>query len=322
MAPLAALNPNRAMPQSPSILRLGTRGSKLARTQAEMVQKALAEQTGVACEIVLVKTSGDRIQHCSLADMGGKGLFTKELEEALFADEIDIAVHSMKDVPAVLPSGLAIAAILPREDPRDAFIATSAKTLAELPEGVRIGTSSVRRQAQIARARPDLEIALLRGNVDTRLAKLETGDYAAILLAYAGLRRLGLGARATSLLPLQDWLPALAQGAVGIEIRANDARARSAVAPLNDAASEVALACERAFQLALDGSCRTPIAGLATLAGDRLTFRGEVLAPDGRDFVETAFEQTLTGDKVAAAAQAGRDAGLAIKPRAARWLVL
>jgi hydroxymethylbilane synthase len=307
------------MPQSPFTLRLGTRGSKLARVQAEMVRAELAVRADTQCEIIVVKTSGDRIQDRSLADMGGKGLFTKELEEALLANEIDLAVHSMKDVPVLLPPGLAIAAILPREDARDVFISPVAKTLEELPRGVRIGTSSVRRQAQVARTRPDLEIALLRGNVDTRLAKLDAGDYAAIVLAHAGLRRLGFDARVTSLL---SWLPALAQGAIGIEIRSDDARARSVVKTLNDHNSEVALSCERAFQLALDGSCRTPIAGLATLAGNRLAFRGEVLAPDGRDFVETAFEKTLEGDSVAAAANAGREAGAALKPRAIRWLAV
>ncbi len=310
------------MPQNQSMLRLGTRGSKLARAQSEMVRALLVERAGVDCEIVVVKTSGDRIQDRPLADVGGKGLFTKELEDALLAGTIDFAVHSMKDVPALLPPGLAIAAILPREDPRDAFISPTAKTLADLPQGARLGTSSVRRQAQIARARPDLEIALLRGNVDTRLAKIAAGDYAAILLAHAGLKRLGLGAHVTSLLPLQGWLPALAQGAVGIELRAGDAPTAAAATLLNDRDSEVALACERAFQLALDGSCRTPIAGLATFSSDYLVFRGEVLAPDGSDFVETAFERTLTGDLAAAAAAAGREAGLALKPRAARWLAV
>lgn len=310
------------MPQSPTSLRLGTRGSKLARVQAEMVRAELAAQANAECEIVVVKTSGDRIQDRPLADAGGKGLFTKELEDALLSGEIDLAVHSMKDVPAMLPAGLAIASILPREDTRDAFIARTAKTLDALPRGARIGTSSVRRQAQIARARPDLEIALLRGNVDTRLAKLDAGDYAAILLAYAGLRRLGLAARVTALMPLQSWLPALAQGAVGIEIRDSDSRTLSAVKTLNDRNAEIALACERAFQLALDGSCRTPIAGLATLNGDRLAFRGEVLAPDGRDFVETSFECVLSDNAVAEAADAGREAGLALKPRAARWLAI
>src|ERR1700685_3079863 len=198
-------------------LRIGTRGSKLARVQTEMVQ-ALLSRAGVDCDVILLKTSGDRIQDRSLADSGGKGLFTKELEDALLDGRIDRAVHSMKDVPAIFPEGLGIGALLPREDPRDAFLSHRAKSLMELPKGARIGTSSVRRQAQVTRARPDLEVVLLRGNVDTRLAKLDAGAFDAILLAYAGLKRLGLGARVTSLLSPGDWLPALAQGAVGIEI--------------------------------------------------------------------------------------------------------
>jgi len=309
------------MPQKPVPLRIGTRGSKLALAQAGMVRNLLAE-TACPCELVVVKTTGDRIQDRPLADLGGKGLFTKELEQALLAGEIDIAVHSMKDVPVVLPGGLAIPAILPREDPRDAFISNSAARLDDLPLRARIGTSSVRRQAQISRARPDLDVLLLRGNVDTRLAKLDAGQYDAILLAHAGLKRLGLEARATELLSLTEWLPALAQGAVGVEVRAGDERTATAVRALNDPLSETALACERAFQAALDGSCKTPIAGLAAYTGEHLVFRGEVLAPDGSDFVETGFEISLKEDAVNKAAEAGRDAGLALKPRAQAWLAL
>lgn len=308
------------MPQSRKPLRLGTRGSKLARTQSEIVRARIIAETGRDCELVVIRTSGDRIQDRSLADVGGKGLFTKELEQALLAGEIDLAVHSMKDVPVALPEGLALGAILPREDPRDAFLSRRAATLDALPQGARIGTSSVRRQAQIARARPDLEILLLRGNVDTRLARLEAGDFDAILLAHAGLKRLGLAGHITALLPVETWLPALAQGAVGIELRRDDDATRAAVGPLNDPATEIALACERAFQAALDGSCRTPIAGLATVGSDRLIFRGEVLSPDGKDSAGTAFE-IARGD-TASAAQAGRDAGLALKPRVSRWLAL
>jgi len=309
------------MPQSHNskVLRLGTRGSKLATTQSGMVRDLLIAG-GAPCELVIVKTSGDRIQDRSLADAGGKGLFTKELEEALKDHRIDLAVHSMKDVPVEMPEGLMLAAILPREDPRDAFLSHKAKTLAELPEGARMGTSSVRRQAQLSRARPDVEVGLLRGNVDTRLGKLDSGELDAILLAYAGLRRLGLGERATSLLPLEDWLPALAQGAIGIEIRENDADTRAAVSPLNDQATAVALSCERGFQAALDGSCRTPIAGLARFADGVLRFRGEVLSPDGKDSVDTQFEARLGTNPEEEAARLGRKAGLAIKPRAAAWL--
>jgi hydroxymethylbilane synthase len=311
------------MTQSPSrrLLRLGTRGSKLACAQAEIVRAALAK-ADIACEIVILKTTGDKVQDRSLADIGGKGLFTKELEDALLNREIDFAVHSMKDVPAALPPGLAIAAVLPREDVRDAFLSHVASSLDELPKGARIGTSSVRRTAQIARARPDLEIAPLRGNVDTRLAKLNSGAFDAILLALAGLKRLGLQHHATSLLPTDTWLPALSQGAVGIEIRAEDEAVAQTLASLNDRPTEVALACERAFQLALDGSCRTPIGGVAEFTSGSLKFRGEVLAPDGKDFADAGFEERLGADPVAEAAGLGHAAGMDLKPRVRAWLAI
>jgi hydroxymethylbilane synthase len=306
---------------SQSSLRLGTRGSKLARVQAGMVARAL-QQRGTACEIVPVKTTGDRILDRPLADAGGKGLFTKELEEALLCDAIDLAVHSMKDVPTALPEGLSLAAILPREDPSDVFIAKRARTLLELPVGARVGTSSVRRKAQILRARPDIECVPLRGNVDTRLAKLEAGETDAILLAMAGLKRLGLADRVTSVLSTEVWLPSLAQGAVGLEIRKSDARTASLIGALNDEIAATELACERAFQAALDGSCRTPIAGLARIEAGRLRFRGEVIAPDGSDFAATDFQIQLGTDPRQDAARAGREAGTALLPRAARWLGL
>jgi hydroxymethylbilane synthase len=301
-------------------LCIGTRGSRLARVQSDMVAASLKAK-GARCEIAVVKTSGDRIQDRALADSGGKGLFTKELEEALLSNAIDLAVHSMKDVPAALPQGLALGAVLPREDPRDAFISHKAKMLADLPNGARIGTSSVRRQALVARARPDLEIALLRGNVDTRLKKLDAGEYDAILLANAGLKRLGLESRITSLMPIEDWLPALSQGAIGIEIRKDDLQTLPLVSQLNDPATEIALACERAFQLALDGSCRTPIGGLALYAHNRLSFRGEVIAPDGSGFAETDFDVPLTGG-AKEAARLGREAGEDLRPRAQQWLAV
>jgi hydroxymethylbilane synthase len=285
-----------------------------------MVADELASTAAIDCEIVIVKTSGDRIQDRPLADVGGKGLFTKELEESLLNGDIDLAVHSMKDVPAELPPGLSIAAILPREDVRDAFLSPVAATLGALPKGARIGTSSVRRAAQVARARSDLEILPLRGNVDTRLAKLDAGTFDAILLAFAGLKRLGLESRITSLLPIDTWLPALSQGAVGIEIATRDDAIVEALRRVNDSTSEIALACERAFQLALDGSCRTAIGGLATVTGGVLQFRGEVLAPNGDDFAQTEFRITLGAAPLEEAQAAGRDAGLALKPRAAAWL--
>jgi hydroxymethylbilane synthase len=308
------------MPQNRT-LRLGTRGSKLALVQAEMVRSAVASR-GQPCELVILKTSGDRIQDRSLADAGGKGLFVKELEDALLRDDIDLAVHSMKDVPTELPAGLSLTAFLAREDPSEAFLSHKATTLEELSEGARVGTSSVRRHAQVARARRDLQIVLLRGNVDTRLAKLDAGAMDAILLAYAGLKRLGLEARATRVLSPADWLPSLGQGVIGVEVRTTDSYARESLGFLNHEPSEIALLCERAFQAALDGSCRTPIAGLAEVKDNTLSFRGEVLAPDGSDFAKTGFTVPLGHNRRAMAEKVGRDCGLALKPRVAKWLAL
>jgi hydroxymethylbilane synthase len=228
----------------------------------------------------------------------------------------------MKDVPTRLPAGLAIGAVLKREDPRDVFISAKARTLAELEAGARVGTSSVRRGAQLKRIRPDVAAVLLRGNVDTRLRKLEAREYDAIIVALAGLKRLGLEERATAILETGTWLPALAQGAIGIEVREGDVLARAAVGTLDDETTAVVLSCERAFQEALDGSCRTPIAGIATLEGRTLRFRGEVLSPDGSESAETEFEVTLGPDARADAGRAGRSAGQALRPRAAAWLVL
>jgi hydroxymethylbilane synthase len=277
---------------------------------------------GASCEIVILKTSGDRIQDRSLADAGGKGLFVKELEDALLKEEVDLAVHSMKDVPTQLPPGLVLSAFLEREDPSEAFLSHKAKTITDLPKGARLGTSSVRRHAQALRARPDLDIALLRGNVDTRLRKLDDGEMDAIFLALAGLKRLGLAARATAVLDPKDWLPSLGQGVVGIEVREADGYANEITGRLNHAPSEIALVCERAFQAALDGSCRTPIAGLATIEGGTLTFRGEVLAPDGSEFAPAAFTLPLGPRPHSEAEYAGRAAGEALRPRVARWLQL
>lgn len=287
-----------------------------------MVKRELKTKTGIDCELVVLKTTGDRILDRPLADAGGKGLFTKELEEGLLRGDIDFAVHSMKDVPTALPPGLEIVALLPREDPRDVLISPKAGTLAALPQHARVGTSSVRRHAQVARARPDAEIRLLRGNVDTRLRKLEEGQYDAIIVALAGLKRLGLTDRVTTILQTADWLPALAQGAVGIEIRSADTRTRDALCQLDHTPTAIALACERAFQAALDGSCRTPIAGLARIDGQKLAFRGEVLAVDGSAAASTEFEVVLGSDARGDAARAGREGGLALRPRALRWLAL
>lgn len=308
------------MPQRKPI-RIGTRGSRLALTQAGIVRDLLARE-GHESEIVVVKTSGDRIQDRPLADAGGKGLFTKELEEALYADEADIAVHSMKDVPAHLPEGLMLGAFLPREDPRDVLVSNKQYTLSSLPPSAIVGTSSVRRRAQLLRARKDVEPLTLRGNVDTRLAKLDAGDFEAAILALAGLKRLGFEDRATTVLAVNEWLPSPAQGAIGIELRTSDTQTREAIAKFDHEPTAIALACERAFLAALDGSCRTPLAALATLDGDLLKFRGEVLALDGSEYVDTAFERQLDADARETAARWGRRAGLALRPRAARWLDL
>ena len=310
------------MSQSGKPLRLGTRGSKLALAQADLVRSGLLSRTGITCEIVTVKTTGDRILDRPLAESGGKGLFTKELEDALLQSEIDVAIHSMKDVPTALPPGLSIGAVLKREDPRDAFLSMKARTLSELESGARVGTSSVRRIAQLGRARKDVAPVLLRGNVDTRLRKLEAGEYDAIILAVAGLKRLGLEDRITAMLETAVWLPALGQGAIGLEVREDDVRTRAAIGTLDHEPTAVTLACERAFQEALDGSCRTSIAGCATLEGRMLRFRGEVLSPDGSESVETEIETQLDADMRSEAGRAGRTAGRTLRPRAAPWLVL
>ena len=222
------------------------------------------------CELVIIKTTGDRITDRPLIEAGGKGLFTKELEEALFAGDIDLAVHSMKDMPAILPQGLAISAILEREDPRDAFVSLKYASLDALPAGAVIGTSSPRRQAQVLRARPDLRVVGFRGNVETRLRKLEEGVADATFLACAGLNRLGLSQHITAAMPTDVMLPAVAQGAIGIEIRADDDATAQLIAPLNDAATALCVTAERAYLAQLEGSCRTPIAGYAELNGGSL----------------------------------------------------
>jgi hydroxymethylbilane synthase len=244
-------------------LRIGTRGSPLALAQAHMTRAALAAAQGVAedaIEIVTIRTSGDRIQDRPLAEAGGKGLFTKEIEEALLAGIVDLAVHSAKDMPTVLPGGLMLAACLPREDVRDAFISRGAPSLRELPQAAVVGTASLRRQAMVKRLRPDVSVVPLRGNVETRIRKLEAGEVDATLLALAGLKRLGLADKATALLDVQEFLPAVGQGAITIEARSDDARIRELLARIDHADTSTALACERAFLAVLDGSCRTPIA--------------------------------------------------------------
>ena len=294
-------------------IRIGTRGSPLALAQARLTRAALLAHgwREDVVEIVTIRTSGDRIQDRPLSEAGGKGLFTKEIEEALLAGTIDIAVHSAKDMPTVLPDGLMLAACLPREDVRDAFISRKAASLRELPQGAVVGTASLRRQAQVRRLRPDLSTVVLRGNVETRLRKLDAGEVDATLLALAGLRRLGLVDHVTALLDIDEFLPAVGQGAVTIEARVDDARMRGLLGEIDHADTSVALACERAFLAVLDGSCRTPIAGHATLQGDTLSFRGMILRPDGSE----AFETSRTGRRKDAVAL-GADAGAELKARA------
>ena len=269
-------------------LRLGTRGSDLALAQAREVRRRLAEahaelRDEAAVEIIVIKTTGDRVQDRTLAEIGGKGLFTKEIEEALVEERIDAAVHSMKDVPTWLPDGLIIDTILPREDPRDAFFSRGGESLAELPAGAVVGTASLRRQAQVLLHRPDLRVVPLRGNVPTRLRKLSDGEVDATLLALAGLKRLGLDDRITGLMAPEEMLPAVAQGAIGLEVRADDSLTRERIAPLNDLPSARRVTAERACLAVLDGSCRTPIASLAELEDDENTLylRGLVVMPDG-----------------------------------------
>jgi hydroxymethylbilane synthase len=267
-------------------LRIGTRGSPLALAQTHMVRGLLAKAHGVPEDhfaIEIIKTTGDQIQDRPLSESGGKGLFTKELDSALIAGGIDLAVHSSKDLPTHLPAELVIAGYLPREDVRDAWIGHKGATIDTLPAGAVVGTASLRRAAQIKRKRPDLQTTLLRGNVHTRLNKVESGEIDATLLALAGLKRLGLADRATALLPLEDFPPAVGQGAIGITARAGDDETRAALAPLLDEATALALAAERAFLSALDGSCRTPIAGHAQVVDGDLTFYGEVLKADGSE---------------------------------------
>jgi hydroxymethylbilane synthase len=279
------------MAQSTALLRVGTRGSPLALVQARMLRERLAEALGCgddAIELVTIRTSGDVIQDRPLAEEGGKGLFTKEIEEALLARSIDLAVHSAKDMPTVLPKGLMLAACLEREDPRDVFISHKAASLAELPPNATLGTASLRRQAIAKRGRPDLQVTPLRGNVETRLRKLEEGRVDATILALAGLKRLGLESAATKIMRVQDFLPAVGQGAIGIEARGDDTRARDMLGKIDHWETSVAVACERAFLAALDGSCKTPIAGYATVSGGVLQFRGLIVKPDGSAAHETA----------------------------------
>jgi len=290
-------------------LLIGTRGSPLALWQANDVRALLIAAHGLGEDAVALEpitTSGDRIRDKPLRDFGGKGLFTKEIDEALLAKRVDIAVHSMKDLPTELPPGITIAGVLPRGDVRDAFISAKGESLAALPPGAVVGSSSLRRQAQVKRLRPDLQAIDFRGNVETRLKKLDQGMVDATLLALAGLERLGLTRHVTSVLPTDEMLPAVAQGAIGVSCRSDDTQTRDLLQALNDDRTATAVACERAFLGELDGSCRTPIAGLAEIADGLLRFRGLVLNPEGTEWHEIE-ESGAPVDAVSIGASSGRE---------------
>jgi len=287
--------------QSPPFLRIGSRGSPLALVQARLVQRLLAETHGVplaAIEIRTITTSGDTLTDAPLSEVGGKGLFSKEIEGALEANEIDLGVHSSKDMATKLPDGLVLAAFLEREDIRDAFVSLAVKTLDDLPKGARLGSSSLRRSSQMLRARPDLTIVPFRGNVDTRLRKLREGVADATLLAVAGLNRLGRKAEITAYLDPERFPPAPAQGAIGIEIRADDQRTADLIAHLNHAPTATAVHAERALLGALDGSCRTAIGCVSHLADHTLSLRGQILSPDGQLAVEARHTGPSTAPEI------------------------
>jgi hydroxymethylbilane synthase len=294
-------------------LKIGTRGSPLALAQAQETRRLLARAHGFSeerFEIVVIRTSGDLIQDRALAQAGGKGLFTKEIDEAMLRGEIDVAVHSSKDLPTVLPDGIVLAGYLPREDVRDALISHRADSLSGLPRGSAFGTASLRRQAHVKRIRPDLQFGLMRGNVETRLRRIDRGEIDATVLAYAGLKRLGLAHRATALLDIETFLPAVGQGAIGFTAVKRDYRVSEALAPIIDEPTSAALSVERAFLTVLDGSCRTPIAGHARILDGALDFRGMVLRTDGSE----AFEVRANGP-LGQGSRLGEQAGLELLGR-------
>ncbi len=313
-----------------AILKLGSRGSPLALAQSRLTRKLLAADLGVAdadeakvaFPISRITTSGDRITDRRLIEAGGKGLFTKEVEQALLDGDIDVAVHSMKDVPTQAPDGLLMAGFLPREDPREALISNGAKTLNALPKGARIGTASLRRQAQVQRLRPDCVVETLRGNVGTRLEKITSGAFDATFLALAGIKRLGIEDKASGILSVEEMLPAPAQGAIGLQIRHGDDKAARMLTPLLCTQTAIALAAERAFLAALDGSCRTPIAALAQVENNALRFRGAVYAVDGTQNWTCDEKIVLHVDPIETAMKLGRKHGLSIAKAAGeeiRW---
>jgi hydroxymethylbilane synthase len=298
---------------STTLFTFGTRGSPLALAQANEARHRLAEAHGWEIERIVLKvirTSGDVIQDRPLSEVGGKGLFTKEIDAALIAGAIDAAVHSAKDLPSLMPDGIEIWAYLPREDVRDAFISALADKLEDLPHGVTFGAASLRRQAQALRLRPDLRPTLLRGNVETRLRKTESGAVGATLLALAGLKRLGLAHRARAVLDVDKFLPAPGQGAIAITARAADTRALEVLNVISDKETFAALTAERAFLAELEGSCRTPIAGLVRLEAGKLRLKGEVLRPDGSEHFGIAADSAAVD-----AERLGREAGRALAAR-------
>ncbi|ABR61795.1 hydroxymethylbilane synthase [Sinorhizobium medicae] len=294
--------------------RIGTRGSPLALAQTHETRDRLAAAHGLPVEmfeIVTLSTKGDRITDRSLAEIGGKGLFTEELEQQLLSGDLDFAVHSSKDMTTKLPDGLFLSAFLPREDVRDAFVGRSATRLAELPQGATVGSSSLRRQALIRRLRPDVNVITYRGQVETRLRKLAEGQVDGTLLAYAGLRRLGMAHVPTELLDPESFPPAPAQGAICIEARLGDDRINALLSAVDDPRTHEAVSCERGFLATLDGSCRTPIAGYAQSDGARIRFSGMILTPDG-----TTCHRIETDGRTADAAALGREAGERIRAKA------
>jgi len=270
-----------------SILRIATRKSPLALWQANHVREALiARHPELVIELLTMTTQGDKILDTPLAKVGGKGLFVKELETGMLEGRADLAVHSMKDVPVEFPQGLRLAAVLPREDPRDVLISNTCSSIDELPEGARVGTSSLRRQSQLRARRPDLRILDLRGNVNTRLSKLDNGEYDAIMLAAAGIKRMGWEARITEFLPPEQFLPAIGQGAIGIEIRSDDTHVSELVTELNDAQTAIRISAERALNEALQGGCQVPIAGYSEISHGVILLRALVGRPDGTELVQ------------------------------------
>ena len=302
------------MPTPHEPFRIGTRGSPLALWQAHEVRRVLMAAHGLveaAFEIVVIKVTGDLIQDKALKDIGGKGLFTREIEDALLDGGIDIAVHSMKDMPTLQPGGLCLDCYLPREDVRDGFVSPSVAGLMALPQGAVVGSSSLRRRAQLAHRRPDLRLVEFRGNVQTRMKKLQDGVAVATFLAMAGLNRLGLAHMARAAIEVDEMLPAVAQGAIGVERRQADGRAGAMLAAIHHHDTGLRLAAERAFLRALDGSCETPIAGLAVLEGSEIWLRGEILRPDGSEVIAGEAR-----GPVADAADLGTDLALRLKARA------